>query len=265
MRSVVLIAAISVYSASCAVAEAGVLWASVPGTGNSSTLYGLDSTNGKVLGSIALPFNRADDFSFSNDGQSIWVVDTSFWYVNHIDLAGNLLSQYFVTSDVTCLAVLPDDTIAVGGSDGIHILDPSTGGAFIFVFQFDIASLASNGVDRVFSIDEYGYINTYDLYGNILDSLWTDMKDTRGLAYTGTSFLIASAGGTIQEIDPITGDLINSFAGPRGFTGGLDFVADGQAPPSPVPEPTSVLMMLAGVGMVLAWRQHRMSRVSRAV
>src|SRR6187549_2374341 len=112
MRSVVLFAIISALTFPCAVAEAGVLWASVPGTGTSSTLYALNMTNGNVLGSIALPFIRAEDFSFSNDG-SIWVVDTSNSYVNHIDVAGNLLSQYFVDPDPTCLTVLPDDTIAV--------------------------------------------------------------------------------------------------------------------------------------------------------
>jgi len=232
MRRVVLFAVIGALSAPCGVAEAGVLWASVPGTGNSSTLYALNSTNGNVLGSIALPFFRADDFSFSNDG-SIWVVDTSSSYVNHVDLAGNLLSQYFVDPDPTCLTVLPDDTIAVGGSDGIRILDPRTGAEFLFAIQFDVSGLASNGVDRIFSLDKFGQISTYDLYGNILAILWTDAKELTGLAYTGTSFLIASAGGTIQEIDPITGDLINSFAGPRGFTGGLDFAVDGQVPPAP--------------------------------
>jgi len=259
MRRVVLLAIIGSLSAPCAVAEAGVLAASVPGTDNSSTLYKLDSTDGKVRGSIVLPFILADDFSFSKEGLSIWVVDTSHSYVNHIDLAGSLLSQYFVDAEATCLTVLSDDRIAVGGPDGIRILDPSTGAVHFFALQLDVSGLASDGVDRIFAVDTYGTINTYDLSGNLYNSLWTQgAGETTSLAYTGTNFLIASAGGTIQEVDSVTGDLINSFAGPRGFTGGIDFVPDGQFPPSPVPEPTSVIMMMIGAGFTLVWRRRKL-------
>jgi hypothetical protein len=261
MRRVALLAIISSLLAPCGIAEAGVLWASVPGPAPASTLYQIDPMNGHVLGSSVLPtYLHADDLAFSNDRQSFWVLDASTSYVSLLDLNGYLLQQFFVNPGAMCLAVLPDNTVAIGGTNGIDILDPATGAEYFFASGSggEISGLASNGVDLIYSFDIYGQLFTYDRYGNVLMALQTDtLGDSRDLAYTGTSFLIESTGSTIREIDPVTGELIRSFQGPTGFTG-LEYRADQQPSPNPVPEPASVIMMLIGAGFTLVWRRRNL-------
>ncbi|MBS0265569.1 MAG: PEP-CTERM sorting domain-containing protein [Planctomycetes bacterium] len=259
-KGVVWLAIVSSLSAPCAVGEAGVLWVSVPGTDNSSTLYELDSKNGNILGSIAVPYLRADDVSFAKNG-SIWLPDRLTGYVHHIDSEGYLIDSYYVGSDAIALTVLPDNRIAVGFDryNVVDYLDPTTGEvSFGFLAYGPVTGLTSNDVNRTFSLDIYGSIATVDDAGNLLDVLTTEATgELAGLAYSGTSFFIASIGGRIQEVDAVSGQLINSFAGPSGMTG-LDFLdIDVPADGNPVPEPASILIVLAGLGVALIrWRQN---------
>jgi len=58
-------------------AHALTLWASDSQDGTRSKLYELDAVTGAVLSELDGPGEFADALSFSNDGQSIFVLDSS--------------------------------------------------------------------------------------------------------------------------------------------------------------------------------------------
>ncbi len=93
----------------------------------SSTLYELDSTNGKLLRSIDIPFLGAHDLSFAKDG-NIWLLDSDSGFVNLIVPAGYLIQSYFVGRDAELTSqCCPMIGFAIGGSNSVEILDPING------------------------------------------------------------------------------------------------------------------------------------------
>lgn len=246
-----LMAALAVIVAGETPAHAArILWASDSDGGSSSTLFKLDADTGAVLGSLPGPGTYADALSFANDGQSIFVLDSSTNSdVYQIDLAGNILNNFDVALDAEGLTVLRDGSLVIGGggSNTIAFVNSTTGAILSqFTPVAAIYGMASNGVDRLYGLRIDGSIDTYDLAGNHLGNLSTGVSGvTLGLAYTGSSFFIASTGSTITEIS-LTGTFIRSYAGPGPFTEGLDFPA---VQTSAVPEPST--LALAGIGGVI--------------
>jgi DNA-binding beta-propeller fold protein YncE len=235
------------------------LWASDSGGGTSS-LYELDPTTGAVLSSLPGPGLFADALSFTNDGNFIWVLDSSTnSTVYRIDLAGTIQQQFDVALDAEGLTVLQDNSLVIGGgvSGVIANIDSNTGAV---ISSFGVANqvfgLASNGVDRIYGLRINGIIDTYDLAGNLLGSLVTGAAGvTLGLAYTGSGFYIASTGSTIYQVD-LAGAVVNSFAGPGVFTEGLDFPQI-QQQQQPVPEPATLLLLGTGLAAARFRRRRR--------
>ena len=90
----------------------------------------------------------------------------------------------------------------------------------------------TDGAGTVYGLTLDGFIDSYDLTGTLLGSLDTAVSGTTlGLAYSGTSFFVSATGSTIFELD-LAGAVINSFAGPAGFTEGLDFPVGIQVNPA---------------------------------
>ena len=166
------------------------LWASDSSTDSrSSTLFELDSTTGAVLSSIPGPGDNADALSFTNDGNFIWVLDSSFdnqddSWVYRVDLAGNVVQRLYVHLNAEGLTVLQDNTLVIGApsifgdpSGVIAFVDPLTGRInSSFSVQNAVLGLASNGVDRIYGLQPDGIIDTYDLFGNLLGSLTTGVE-----------------------------------------------------------------------------------------
>lgn len=246
------------------------LWASDslsgPGGAVGPGIYELNPTTGAVLSSI-IGFSPAGTFadalSFAPDGQSIFVLDSSTnSTVRQIDLSGNILNQFAVALDAEGLTILADGTLIIGGgtSNAVANVNPTTGA---IISQFtptrQIFGLASDGAGTLFGLTINGLIDSYDLTGNLLGSLNTGVVGvTLGLAYSGSSFFIAATGSTITEVG-LGGAFIRSFAGPAGFTEGLDFPEGVQVnPPTPgVPEPgTMALLGLALSGFAVARRRR---------
>ena len=94
-------------------AHALTLWASDSQDGTHSKLYELDAATGTVLSELDGPGAFADALSFSNDGQSIYVLDSSvaghYGQISNIwqiDLGGNVLGQFEVGLDGEGVTVL---------------------------------------------------------------------------------------------------------------------------------------------------------------
>ena len=238
------------------------LWAS-DSTGSSSTLFELDPTTGAVLSSIPGPGQNADALAFTNDGNFIWVLDSSFdnqddSFVYRVDLAGNVVQQFYVHLNAEGLTVLQDNTLVIGSDSVIAFVDPLTGTINSrFSVQNGAFGLASNGVDRIYGLQPNGIIDTYDLVGNLLGSLTTGVTTgvegaTLGLTFTGEFFYASGTGGpsTIFQVNS-AGTVVNSFAGPGNFTEGLDFPSQ----LNPVPEPGTWLLF--GTGLMGVLRQYR--------
>jgi hypothetical protein len=241
------------------------LWASSSDSSTnsrSSTLFELDSTTGAVRSSIPGPGDNADALSFTNDGNFIWVLDSSFdnqddSWVYRVDLAGNVVQRLYVHLNAEGLTVLQDSTLVIGApsifdypSGEIAFVDPRTGRInSSFSVQNAVVGLASNGVDRIYGLQWDGIIDTYDLFGNLLGSLTTGVLDGRGLAFTGEFFYV-SGGPTIFQVNS-AGTVVNSFAAPGGFTEGLDFPSQ----LNPIPEPGTWLLF--GTGLMGVLRQYR--------
>ena len=245
---------------------AASLWVSDSDNGTSSTLFELDSVTGAVLSSLPGPGTFADALSFSNDGNSIFVLDSSTdSTVYQINLAGAILNSFNVALDAEGLTILKDGSLVIGGgvSNTIAFVNPLTGAIQSqFTPTGSVFGLSSNGVDRLFALRINGTIDTYDLSGNLLGSLVTSASGTTlGLAYTGSSFFISSTGSTVREFST-TGTLLNSFSGPGPFTEGLDFPTVQAPPDGEVPEP-GTMALGAGAGIVLlALRPRRTARRS---
>ena len=170
------------------------LWAS---DGIATDLFELDALTGAVLNTIPGPGVFRDALSFDTDGQSIWILDSSNnSTVFHIDLTGAILTSFFVPLDAEGLTILADGSLIVGGgTSGLVANIDRTSGAILSSFapNSNLFGLASNGTDRLFGLTINGVIETYDLSGTLLDSLATGVSGTTlGLAYTGSSFFVAS-------------------------------------------------------------------------
>lgn len=249
-----------------ATAAPATLWASDslsgPGGGVAPAIYELDANTGAVLNSITgfSPAGTfADAISFAPDGQSIFVLDSSTnSTVRRIDLAGNVLSTFNVSLDAEGLTVLADGSLIVGGgvSGVIARVDQNTGAVLSqFGVSRQIFGLASDGKGTLFGLTIDGFIDSYSLAGTLLASLDTAVSGTTlGLAYTGSSFFISSVGSTISEVD-LSGAVINSFAGPAGFTEGLDFPVGVQV--NPVPEPGTLALAGLALGSLALARRRR--------
>lgn len=242
-------------------AQARVLWVSDSFDGSRSELFELDADTGAVLSSIPGPGPYADALSFANDGQSIFVLDSSpsgslVSTVWEVDLTGSVLNNFEIETDAEGLTILADGSLVIGGGNGnvVAFVDQSDG-SFISSFTpaNNVFGLASNGADRLFALGISGVIDTYDFSGNLLGSLNTGIGGTTlGLAYTGDSFFVTSTGSTVWEVD-LAGNILNSFNGPGPFTEGADFPFGIQVP---VPEPGSLFLL--GLGLVgLAYRKRR--------
>jgi hypothetical protein len=246
-------------------AYALTLWASDSQDGLSSKLYELDAATGAVLSELDGPGVFADALSFSNDGQSIYVLDSSvagnygkisnIW---QIDLTGAILDQFTVGLDAEGLTVLADGTLVVGGgiSGVVALVDPN---AKEITSQFrvrnDLYGLSSDGFGNIFGLTTNGKIETYSLSGILLNSLSTQAAGfTLGLAYAGDSFFVSSLTNTVFELG-LDGKLLDSYGSPGPFTEGLDFPSVQVAP---VPEPSTALLFglgLAAVGLAAGGRQ----------
>jgi hypothetical protein len=240
---------------------APTLWASDslsgPGGSVAPALYELNATTGAVIQTIS-GFSGAGTFadalSFSNDGNSIYVLDssnsTTVSTVRQIDLSGTVLNAFTVALDAEGLTVLADGSLIIGGgvSGVIAQVNASTGAILSqFNVQRQIFGLASDGSGTLFGLTIDGNIDSYDLTGNLLGSLDTAVNGTTlGLAYTGSSFFVSAVGSTIFEV-ALNGSIIRSFAGPAGFTEGLDFPTGIQVPGT-VPLPGS--LALSGLALV---------------
>jgi hypothetical protein len=238
-------------------AHALTLWASDSQDGTHSKLYRFDVATGEVLNNLDGPGAFADALSFSNDGQSIFVSDSSVDGNNgqisniwQIDLTGNVLNRFEVGLDAEGLTVLADGTLVVGGgtSGVVAFVDPNEGTiTSAFNVRNDLYGMSSDGFGNIFGLTANGIIETYSLSGLLLNSLSTQAEGfTLGLAYTGDSFFVSSLTDMVYEIG-LDGSLLGSFISPGPFTEGLDFPAIQTAP---VPEPSTVILFALGIGIV---------------
>lgn len=250
---------------------APTLWASDSLSGPNGSvapaLYELDLTTGAVIQTIS-GFSGAGTFadalSFANDGKSIYVLDSSTnSTVRQIDLSGNVLNTFSVALDAEGLTVLADGSLIIGGGlSGVMARVDSSTGAIIsqFAVQGQVFGLASDGTGTLFGLTIDGDIDSYDLTGNLLASLSTAVSGmTLGLAYSGKSFYISAVGSTIYEV-ALDGSTIRSFAGPAGFTEGLDFPTGNQV--NPVPNPGS--LALSALALAALAGRHRRSGMRAA-
>ena len=240
-------------------ARAGTLWASDSG-GGSSHLYKIDSTTGAVLQTLPGPGLFADALSFTNDGLNIWVLDSSTNSdMYRIDLLGNVQQSFSVALDAEGLTILADGSLYVGGGvSGVIAKVNAANGAILSSFSVasQIFGMASNGTNELYGLRINGVIDRYDLSGNLLGSIVTGASGTTlGLAYTGSSFFIASVGSTIYEVG-LNGAVLNSFNGPGSFTEGLDFPEGVQVPAS-VPLPAAAPLGLSLLGALGLLRRRR--------
>lgn len=250
MRALVFLVSALAFS----VSQAASLWASDslagPGGTVAPAIYELDPSTGAVLRTISgfsAPGTYADALSFAPDGNSIYVLDSSTdSEVRRISLSGVVLSQFHVGLDAEGLTVLADGSLIIGGgvSNIVANVNPATGAVVSqFAVTRPIFGLASDGAGVLFGLTIGGLIDSYDLNGNFLGSVPTGVTGTTlGLAYTGTSFYVASVGSSITEVS-LSGAFIRSFAGPGPFTEGLDYPEGVQV----VPEPQASSLMLLGL------------------
>jgi hypothetical protein len=221
MRIALSIPALGALACAVGAAQANTLWA---GASIDNVIYELDPANGTVLSSIPGPGTFIDGVAWAADGNSLWVADSyTVSTMYQIDPTGAILTSFAADINAEGIEVLNDGTLAIaGGSSGVLIYDAS--GNLLSQFAANAVGIDSNGVDTLYTLSTDARIDTYTLDGTLLDSIQTGLSPTTlGLAYTGSGFFVARPGSTIYELD-LSGNLLNSFAGPDGFTEGLDFL-----------------------------------------
>ena len=246
-------------------AHAASIWVSDSTNGSASFIHELDYDSGAVLATINGPGVFADALSFANDGQSIFVLDSSTDSdVYQIDLLGNILNSFSVSIDGEGLTVLADGTLLVGGgTSGVVATIDSLTGAVLSSFGVanNVFGLASDGQGTIYGLQINGIIDSFDLSGNLLGSLNSGVAGvTLGLGFTGTSFLISDiSNDLITEVD-LTGAFMRSIASPGPFTEGIDFAEGIQVPIEPTPVSAPVTLGLLGLGLIglgrLSRRKH---------
>ena len=224
MRTMLSVSAFGALALSVGAAQANTLWA---GATRDNMIYELDPANGNILSSIPGPGTWTDGVAWAADGGSLWVADSyTVSTIYQIDPTGAILTSFAADFDAEGIEVLNDGTLAIGSEDAVYLYDSS--GNLLSQFAANAVGLDSNGVDTLYTLSTDARIDTYTLDGTLLDSIQTGLKETTlGLAYTGTGFFVAKPGSTIYELD-LSGNLLNSYAGPDEFTEALDF---------PQPEP----------------------------
>jgi streptogramin lyase len=241
--------------------QAQSLWASDSATFPNPVIYELDANTGAVISTIDGPGTFVDALSFANDGNSIWTLDSnSNSDVYQIDLAGNVLKTFFVPLDAEGLTILADGSLVIaGGSSNLVAFVNPANGVILSSFSVGtfIAGLASNGTDRLFGLTIGGDILTYDLSGNLLSTLVTDVPGTTlGLAATPDGgYYISATGSRIYRVNA-AGITQFSFAGPNSFTEGLDFPQGIQVEPEPTPAPATLAILGLGFGLLVAARRR---------
>jgi hypothetical protein len=143
-----------------------------------------------------------------------------------------------------------------GMANRLFLINPLSGSPFTsYLVGFDAAGGMDYDTARgsLFVADTAGTIREINPNsGALLNTFATGAFQT-GLGFVGGRlFTSAQFGTTIEERDPLTGAILNSFSSPGGFAGGLAG--------SPVPEPAVFALIGVSLAALITTRRHRTGR-----
>jgi len=194
---------------------------------NEAKIYILNAATGSEISSLAVPNSPTSLEGMAVSGSNLYIVASGNQYLNEFEI------YTLNVSTITPIAGFTSPS-SLDAPQGIAV-----SGSCLYV--------AESGNN---TIDEFNAFTG----ATIISELVTGLDGPRGLAILGNDLFVGNVeNDTIGEYDATDGSPVVGFTSPSGVSNPGYLVA------SPIPEPSTWVMLAAGVGSLLVFRRRRRS------